>query len=142
MLSLNSKGARLLCKNGRRNRTRKRNLKRFFFDRFQRHIAMNAHFQNEHIGQTANDDEKKICRLCSHVAVDIFSVRQHLLKQVANHIKLLLRHRRCGDKLRLHHVPFDCQSLPANDQQLPKQGSLTERDGSVQLTSKLLQVVL
>ena len=41
---------------------------------------MNAHFQNEHIAQTSNDADKKICRLCSHVAVDIVAVRQHLLK--------------------------------------------------------------
>lgn len=49
--------------------------------RFQRHIAMNAHFQTEHIGQTSNDAEKKICRLCSHVAADIVAVRQHLVRQ-------------------------------------------------------------
>ena len=53
-----------------------------FFSRFQRHIAMNAHFQNEHIGQTSSADvDKKVCRLCSFVAVDIIAVRQHLVKQ-------------------------------------------------------------
>ena len=31
--------------------------------RFQRHIAMNAHFQNEHIGQVQNG-AAKVCRLC------------------------------------------------------------------------------
>jgi Pyruvate/2-oxoacid:ferredoxin oxidoreductase delta subunit len=41
---------------------------------------MNAHFQNEHIGQTSNDADKKVCRLCSHVAADIVAVRQHLVK--------------------------------------------------------------
>ena len=41
---------------------------------------MNAHFQNEHIGQTSNDADKKICRLCSHVAADIVSIRQHLVR--------------------------------------------------------------
>ena len=29
--------------------------------RFQRHIAMNAHFQNEHIGST---ETEKVCKLC------------------------------------------------------------------------------
>ncbi len=37
--------------------------------RFQRHIAMSAHFQNEHIGSTsAGDGGKKVCRLCSQFA--------------------------------------------------------------------------
>lgn len=43
--------------------------------RFQRHIAMNAHFQNEHIlsaGQT------KVCKLCSAQAPDIITLRLHL----------------------------------------------------------------
>lgn len=45
--------------------------------RFQRHIAMNAHFQNEHIGQVQNE---KVCRLCSHRSKNIASIRVHLLK--------------------------------------------------------------
>ena len=51
--------------------------------RFQRHIALNAHFQNEHIGQSSSaaDSDKKICRLCSHVSSDMAAVRQHLVKQ-------------------------------------------------------------
>lgn len=47
--------------------------------RFQRHIAMNAHFQNEHISQSSTSPEHKICRLCSYVAPDIVAVRLHLL---------------------------------------------------------------
>ena len=46
--------------------------------RFQRHIAMNAHFQNEHIGQVQNE---KICRLCSFRAGGISSIRLHLLHE-------------------------------------------------------------
>jgi Pyruvate/2-oxoacid:ferredoxin oxidoreductase delta subunit len=44
--------------------------------RFQRHIAMNAHFQNEHIGSTASD---KLCKLCTYVCPDITGIRSHLL---------------------------------------------------------------
>lgn len=44
--------------------------------RFQRHIAMNAHFQNEHIGSTASE---KLCKLCTYVCSDITGIRSHLL---------------------------------------------------------------
>lgn len=46
--------------------------------RFQRHIALNAHFQNEHIGSTASE---KLCKLCTYVCPDITSIRSHLLTQ-------------------------------------------------------------
>jgi len=45
--------------------------------RFQRHIAMNAHFQAEHLGSTAKND--KICKLCGYVGSDMGAVRSHLL---------------------------------------------------------------
>jgi len=44
--------------------------------RFQRHIALNAHFQNEHIGSTSSE---KHCKLCTYVCKDITSIRAHLL---------------------------------------------------------------
>ena len=46
--------------------------------RFQRHIALNAHFQNEHIGSTVSE---KHCKLCTHVCPDIATIRCHLLAQ-------------------------------------------------------------
>ncbi len=45
--------------------------------RFQRHIAMNAHFQAEHVGSSAKND--KICKLCSYVGHDMGAIRTHLL---------------------------------------------------------------
>merc|ERR1719266_2474395 len=44
--------------------------------RFQRHIALNAHFQNEHIGSKGHE---KQCKLCTVVCSDITSIRSHLL---------------------------------------------------------------
>ena len=44
--------------------------------RFQRHIALNAHFQNEHIGSTSSE---KHCKLCTYICPDITSIRAHLL---------------------------------------------------------------
>ena len=46
--------------------------------RFQRHIALNAHFQNEHIGSTPSE---KHCKLCTYVCPDITSIRAHLLNE-------------------------------------------------------------
>jgi len=50
--------------------------------RFQRHIAMNAHFQNEHIGsESGTGSGSKFCKLCpSYSSTDILSIRRHLLK--------------------------------------------------------------
>ena len=45
--------------------------------RFQRHIAMNAHFQAEHLGLTPKND--KICKLCTYVGHDMGSIRHHLI---------------------------------------------------------------
>lgn len=45
--------------------------------RFQRHIAMNAHFQNEHIA-SCGAAGGKLCKLCSKAAPDIMSLRVHL----------------------------------------------------------------
>ena len=45
--------------------------------RFQRHIAMNAHFQAEHLGITSKND--KVCKLCAFVGQDMSSIRHHLL---------------------------------------------------------------
>ena len=45
--------------------------------RFQRHIAMNAHFQAEHLGVTPKND--KMCKLCNFVGHDMGSIRNHLL---------------------------------------------------------------
>lgn len=45
--------------------------------RFQRHIAMNAHFQNEHIASCGKTGGK-LCKLCSKAAPDIGSLRIHL----------------------------------------------------------------
>lgn len=46
--------------------------------RFQRHIAMNAHFQNEHIAVGKPPGQGKICKLCSATAPDIMTLRRHL----------------------------------------------------------------
>lgn len=56
--------------------------------RFQRHIALNAHFQSEHIGHGATtknanggiSSTEKICRVCNFRASNMAEVRQHLLK--------------------------------------------------------------
>jgi len=45
--------------------------------RFQRHIAMNAHFQNEHISLPSPNRER-VCKLCSSVSASLTAVRQHL----------------------------------------------------------------
>lgn len=45
--------------------------------RFQRHIAMNAHFQNEHISLPAPNGERT-CKLCGSVSASLNAVRQHL----------------------------------------------------------------
>jgi len=48
--------------------------------RFQRHIAMNAHFQAEHLGSlTSKSDGCKVCKLCAYVGQDMSSIRHHLL---------------------------------------------------------------
>lgn len=47
--------------------------------RFQRHIAMNAHFQAEHLGATSKND--KICKLCGFVGSDMGAVRNHLISK-------------------------------------------------------------
>ena len=52
--------------------------------RFQRHIAMNAHFQAEHLGSTAggsgsNPSGDKICKLCSYTGQDMVAIRNHLV---------------------------------------------------------------
>ena len=47
--------------------------------RFQRHIAMSAHFQNEHIGSNGKSSEK-FCKLCTSFSNgDIVLLRKHLL---------------------------------------------------------------
>ena len=46
--------------------------------RFQRHIAMNAHFQNEHISPPASGPGERTCKLCSSVSPSLAAVRQHL----------------------------------------------------------------
>lgn len=46
--------------------------------RFQRHIAMNAHFQAEHLGGTPKVHEK-VCKLCAFVGTDMMAIRTHLL---------------------------------------------------------------
>ncbi len=46
--------------------------------RFQRHIALNAHFQNEHIG---HGDSEKTCRLCSTSLRGGETIRNHLLRE-------------------------------------------------------------
>jgi len=45
--------------------------------RFQRHIAMNAHFQNEHIGPASSSGERS-CKLCGITASSLNHVRNHL----------------------------------------------------------------
>ena len=47
--------------------------------RFQRHIAMNAHFQAEHLGGTTSKSPEKVCKLCAFVGTDMISIRNHLL---------------------------------------------------------------
>ena len=46
--------------------------------RFQRHIAMNAHFQNEHISPPCPGGERS-CKLCGGVSPSLAAVRLHLL---------------------------------------------------------------
>ena len=46
--------------------------------RFQRHIAMNAHFQNEHIGAPASATGERSCKLCGSLAPSLAAVRGHL----------------------------------------------------------------
>jgi len=46
--------------------------------RFQRHIAMNAHFQNEHISPASPVGERS-CKLCGGVSPSLAAVRLHLL---------------------------------------------------------------
>jgi len=46
--------------------------------RFQRHIAMNAHFQNEHTGANGADGERT-CPLCSFRARTVADIRAHML---------------------------------------------------------------
>lgn len=53
--------------------------------RFQRHIAMNAHFQNEHISPASGSGERT-CKLCNGVSSSLAAVRQHL--RVAHNIDL------------------------------------------------------
>ena len=45
--------------------------------RFQRHIAMNAHFQNEHISPASATGERS-CKLCGTQAPSLAAVRGHL----------------------------------------------------------------
>ncbi|XP_023346763.1 zinc finger protein Pegasus [Eurytemora carolleeae] len=45
--------------------------------RFQRQIAMNAHFQNEHISPSSGPGERT-CKLCGGVSPSLAAVRQHL----------------------------------------------------------------
>jgi hypothetical protein len=58
--------------------------------RFQRHIAMNAHFQTEHVGSLTltstltsaalnSKSHQKICKLCNFAANDMVAIRNHLL---------------------------------------------------------------
>jgi len=51
--------------------------------RFQRHIAMNAHFQAEHLGSTpaASGSADKICKLCAFVGQDMSAIRNHLFNK-------------------------------------------------------------
>lgn len=48
--------------------------------RFQRHIAMNAHFQNEHISGAGPGGERA-CKLCGESAASLAAVRLHLVSQ-------------------------------------------------------------
>jgi len=45
--------------------------------RFQRHIAMNAHFQNEHLSPAGANGERT-CRLCGSSSPSLLAVRHHL----------------------------------------------------------------
>ena len=49
--------------------------------RFQRHIAMNAHFQNEHISPPASGPGERTCKLCGGVSPSLAAVRQHLRRR-------------------------------------------------------------
>ena len=53
--------------------------------RFQRHIALNAHFQNEHISLPSVSGERS-CKLCGGTSASLSAVRQHL--RVAHNIDL------------------------------------------------------
>lgn len=46
--------------------------------RFQRHIALNAHFQNEHLSPPSSGGERT-CRLCGSTSASLAAVRHHLL---------------------------------------------------------------
>jgi len=46
--------------------------------RFQRKIAMNSHFQNEHISEASATGERS-CKLCGSIATSMAAVRSHLL---------------------------------------------------------------
>ena len=46
--------------------------------RFQRHIAMNAHFQNEHISAPTSTSGERSCKLCGHTSGSLAQVRSHL----------------------------------------------------------------
>merc|ERR1711953_1148050 len=46
--------------------------------RFQRKIAMNSHFQNEHISEASPTGERS-CKLCGSSAGSLAAVRNHLL---------------------------------------------------------------
>ena len=50
--------------------------------RFQRHIAMNAHFQNEHIPPTsASASGERSCKLCGTSAPSLAAIKGHLRSQ-------------------------------------------------------------
>ncbi len=46
--------------------------------RFQRHIALNAHFQNEHISAAGPVNGERSCKLCGANASDLAGIRLHL----------------------------------------------------------------
>jgi len=46
--------------------------------RFQRQIAMNSHFQNEHISESSPTGSRG-CKLCGHSAPSMAAMRSHLL---------------------------------------------------------------
>ena len=54
--------------------------------RFQRHIALNAHFQNEHISPPGPNGGERTCRLCGSAFPSLGAVRHHLV--VAHNIHL------------------------------------------------------
>jgi IKAROS family zinc finger protein len=47
--------------------------------RFQRHIALNAHFQNEHISGPGPNGAERTCRLCGSAFPSLGAVRHHLV---------------------------------------------------------------